>query len=349
MPEPGFGIVGAGSTGLAIASDLLLRGARVRWIMEQDPGLVARLLAAESITLSGRLGQAKFPLPPLQRGDRALPECDVVIITATADRHREVARCLGPALRPGQLCVLATGYAHGAAVFARYLREAGSVLGPESVLAFNTTPHLAYAPGDGSVHLAAVKTWFEGSSVTADAARAACARLSGFFPALVPAEGQLASSLNNPNPVAHVPAFALNAVHAWQERGGAVPQRGAFHLGDFGSPGLDALRAELDAERLAVLDALGLGAQALGRNDFAARAYGPGSREDSSPRLGPTFQDRFVSEDVPCGLVPVEVLGARAAVPTPALSSLITLVSSLTGRDLRAEAQELGRLDVLPR
>lgn len=338
------GIIGCGSTGLALAAHLMQRGVTVQSMVDQSHALLVRLRQSRKISLTGLLGAGDYP-PPLYTDDYAsLVGCDVIFVATTADRHFSVARLLAPVLQPGQLCVLATGYVNGAAAFASALSSAGAAVAEESVVALNTTPHLSYAPGDGRVHIAAIKTWFEVSAATQAASKEAAARMSPWFPAATPARHQLASSLNNPNPIAHVPAAVLNAVPASREAHGLVAPFGAFHLGDFGAPALEALRNVLDAERLAVMRALGLGAHHVGRNDFGLRAYGPGARETDPPRVGPTFQRRFVTEDVPCGLVPIESLGQWTGVQTPSISALISLICALEGRDFRVHPAVCPRL-----
>ncbi|MFK0006650.1 NAD/NADP octopine/nopaline dehydrogenase family protein [Paenarthrobacter sp. NPDC090520] len=330
-----IGIVGCGSTGLALAAHLMQQGATVQCMVDQGHALLHRLRHAGRISLTGHLGIAHFPAPPYTDDYASLTGCDVVFVATTADRHLTLARHLAPVLRSGQLCVLVTGYVNGVAAFENALAAAGATVGSACVAALNTTPHLSYASGDGSVHVAAVKTWFEVSASTTAASKEGAIRLAEWFPAASPARHQFSSSLNNPNPTAHVPAAVLNAVAASKEAHGLVPPQGAFHLGDFGAPALEALRNVLDAERLAVMRALGLGAHFVGRNDFGLRAYGPGAREPDPPRTGHTFQRRFVTEDVPCGLVPIESLGIWAGIRTPSISALISFICALEGRDFR--------------
>ena len=55
---------------------------------------------------------------------------------------------------------------------------------------------------------------------------------------------------------------------------------------------------------------------------------------------GPTQVDsRYISEDVPQGLVMLEALGKSLDVATPIVSSLIEIASAALGRDLRAEGR----------
>jgi len=55
---------------------------------------------------------------------------------------------------------------------------------------------------------------------------------------------------------------------------------------------------------------------------------------------GPTKVDsRYISEDVPQGLVMLEALGSSLEVATPIATSLIEIASAALGRDLRAEGR----------
>ena len=51
---------------------------------------------------------------------------------------------------------------------------------------------------------------------------------------------------------------------------------------------------------------------------------------------GPTtVNSRYITEDVPQGLVLLETLGAELDVPTPVCSSLIEIATAALGRDMR--------------
>ena len=60
---------------------------------------------------------------------------------------------------------------------------------------------------------------------------------------------------------------------------------------------------------------------------------------------GPFSADsRYLTEDVPQGLVLLESLGLMLGVSTPICSSLINLSSAALGRDLRRNGRTVGRL-----
>jgi opine dehydrogenase len=53
---------------------------------------------------------------------------------------------------------------------------------------------------------------------------------------------------------------------------------------------------------------------------------------------------KFITEDVPTGLVPMSALGVAAGVQTPAIDALVALVRSMTGTDFTAEGRTLESL-----
>lgn len=340
MNERRFGIVGGGAIGLAWAAQLLRQGLAVAGVAEADAARRDALLGAPGLRLSGLEGEASFDMPPVVADAADLPACDWVLVATTADRHAEVAARLANRLADNDVVVLATGYADGAAHFAEACRRAGGRDDP-LVIDLNTTPVLAALAGPGQVHVAARKGWMEASATDHLRLLAVIEVLRGLAPGAEPVADGLRASLDNPNPVAHVPALLLNMA---MSSAPAVPpdalQGGAFHLDDFVFPAVTALRAGLDAERLAVMAAHGL--RGRPRSAFVGRAYGAGSaREPRPPRLGVSFAGRFLSEDLPCGLVPIETLGRLAGCETPQITATITLVSAISGRDWREAARSI--------
>ena len=117
------------------------------------------------------------------------------------------------------------------------------------------------------------------------------------------------------------------------------------------SPAVGRLMEALDLERLAVAAAYGVSVRTIfdhfalsfgvargSVGEMAAAVDGRGGAP-----LGPkSLETRYVTEDVPFGLVPTEMLAKAAGVAVPLHSGGIDLCSALYGRDFRGEN------DILP-
>jgi opine dehydrogenase len=117
------------------------------------------------------------------------------------------------------------------------------------------------------------------------------------------------------------------------------------------------LLAALDAERLAVARAWRVDAEPF--LDLFAR-IGSTSREaaaagdfrqallDSTPnrsiKAPPSLDHRYMHEDIPFGAVALAELGRAAGVPTPNYDAVVTLASTIAGRDYGAEGRTLAHL-----
>ena len=113
----------------------------------------------------------------------------------------------------------------------------------------------------------------------------------------------------------------------------------------------------ISAERVAVAAALGASVPTLA--DWFDRVYGVrgATLVETCQRLtfnsdGPyqatgtpkSLDHKFITEDVPTGLIPMSALGAAAGVGTPAIDAVIEIVRSMTGRNFAADGRTLERL-----
>ena len=115
----------------------------------------------------------------------------------------------------------------------------------------------------------------------------------------------------------------------------------------------------INAERVAVAAALGASVPTLA--DWFDRVYGvrEATLVETCQRLsynsdGPyqatgtpkSLDHKFITEDVPTGLIPMSALGSAAGVRTPTIDALIEIARSMTGKDFAAEGRTLDRLDL---
>ena len=221
-----------------------------------------------------------------------------------------------------------------------------SDIGVPSSVRLAETNTLAYAcrvVEPGTVHVGGVKKVFSVAALGASKTPEVLELLAHAFPNVEAAGSVLETSFDNMNPVAHPVVAVLNA--------GSM-DGGLF---DFYADGLtpSVVRAmeALDAERMEAGRALGVPVRS--HQAWLQRSYGiVGSdameverKLASNIMRGISVPDgmrgRYVTEDVPLGLVPMTRMARLVGVRTPVIDAVITLAGAATGRDYRSEGRSL--------
>lgn len=326
-------LVGLGAAGSGLAVEIARRGLTLAGWWDPDAAIARALEAAGGLAFEGVLGSGAVALPPpAASAAAAIEAADVVFVSSTADRHAAVAQSLRPALQPSQIVVLHCGYVGGSKIFhdATATRQ-GYAEG--SVFELSNTLHLCGRIDPATLTIRGAKRWLEIAGPAAATARPAFAAMMGAFPEFSYSPKVLESGLNNPNCIGHVPASVGNAVFLGREL--VAASTGVLQFEEARAGRVAALSAALEEERDAVILALGL--TPLPSREFGRRAYPAGSRLTGGvARFGPMLQPRYLSEDIPCALVPLESLGALVGVPTPVVTALITLGEVVAGQGFRA-------------
>lgn len=211
------------------------------------------------------------------------------------------------------------------------------------------SPIMGHLPGfpvlggfDGpDLRIRAIKRRLPVGASTTQIAQHLCDTVRSWIPEVVAAT-LAETSLSITNNYMHPPIVLVNAARI--ERG--EPFR--FYREGL-SEGAIRLVEAIDSERVNVLDALGLPKLTL--VDSMSRYYGDqgmvgdniGELLRSFPAFersnGPTtLTHRYLTEDVPNGLAPLEALGSAVAIPTPVTSAVVTAAERLVGVDLRRTA-----------
>ena len=176
--------------------------------------------------------------------------------------------------------------------------------------------------------------------------------LERIFPGmLVAAAHVLETSLNNPNAMAHPVPALLNA--GWIETTG-----GDFRFyADGVSPSVARAMDALDRDRLALVTALGL--PAVPATEWDRRLYGlvgattyelnRDSWVHRDIRAPKELRSRYLTEDVPYGLVPIASIAHELGIATPTIDLVIDLASLLLDEDLRATGRTAASLGLAGR
>lgn len=157
-----------------------------------------------------------------------------------------------------------------------------------------------------------------------------------FYNIFVEAPNVLYSSLNNGNCIIHCPTAVLNA--GWIET-----SKGEFSFYWEGmTPSVCRVLDDADKELIAIGDFFGM--KTTTQKDFFVEYYGVKkcdtlyetiqlSEAHGLSKAPATLKDRYISEDVPFGLVPISTLSKQFNIKTPTIDSLIHLANILNNEN----------------
>lgn len=206
--------------------------------------------------------------------------------------------------------------------------------------ALATTPTTARRLAPDRVRIPGLRSAVDIAAVPAAAATEMAALASELFGHACPtAPDVLQPALANANPIIHAALALANVTRI--ERGEAWPQYGLM------TDAACRLMADLEDERGRLAAAFGLQVPALADSLHRASgvprgplpAMGAAIAAGGRAVNGPTTMDtRYVTEDVPFGLAFYLWLARRRGIAMPRTEATVTVLESLWGRDLRANA-----------
>ncbi|OZI40469.1 glycerol-3-phosphate dehydrogenase [Bordetella genomosp. 1] len=338
-------IIGGGHGCYAAAAELAEKGHALRW-WRRDGAAFGPLRQAGSLGIKDFRGSRSVALGAgpgrIALSDTladAVADAELLVLPLPATTHEALAPALAPLLRDGQVVFLPPG-TFGSYLFARALRAAGN----RAEVAFaetGTLPYLARKHGD-QVVVSAYATRLPTGVLPQRLSERAFAVLREAYPSVEPIQDALAGALMNAGPVIHPPLILMNA--------GPLQHFEAWDIHNEGTQAaIRSVTDALDAERVAVREALGYGAPHFPLADHYAKSgdewmYGRGAHgklTDSGDWREhiDLHTHRYMLEDTRLGLSFLVSAGRRAGVPTPVAQGLLSLASAVTGRDLYAEGR----------
>lgn len=336
-------VIGAGNGGQAYAAYLTSKGHEVS-VCERNPEIVSRLRQIGTIRLEGKLHCEGKPVLVTENIGEAIKGAELIMITTTANAHKDLAKQMSQYLVDNQVVVLNPGRTGGALEFKQVLCENG--VSKRVYLAEAQTLVFACRTMEiGVVNIIGVKDRVLLSAYPSKDTKYVLDKLSGVFDCFIEAANVLETSFENYGAIFHPTVVLFNEA--------AIERGNEFYFYRDMTPGLAHLIESVDAERLAVANAYSI--HPVSASDWVAYAYDNIKGDTLCERmrnnpayyeiLAPTKIDcRQITEDIPTGLVPISEFGKVAKVPTPLMDSIITLCSELLHRDFRAEGRNLKNL-----
>lgn len=338
-------VVGAGNGGSAVAADLTLKGHEVT-LLKTSKGIHNEHFATIlnngyriSLIRNGvkKIAQLKLITTDFQT---AFKDSELVIIFIQTNYHEEVAKKIAPYLTD-QIVMLQPGYL-GTMYFKKYNHSTliSYVEAESSPIDCRITK-----PGEVTVLFENVKNPV--GVYPSNRLKEVLSKLSTLGYNFEGINSIIESALHNPNLIVHTLGAIMSIPRIEYTNGDYWMYREVF------TPSVWNLVEGLDGEKMQILELLGL--PRLPYVEACKKRNSTNLSEDAkdvffdyahnhSPKGPDEVQSRYITEDVPEGLVLLESLGEYFNIPTPVCTSLIHLASSALKIDFRANGRTIQKL-----
>jgi opine dehydrogenase len=354
-------VLGGGNGGHAVAANLSLNGYKVNFFeLPQFAESFERVLRTKEIRIEGISidGTAKLNLATTDM-QQAIKETEIIFVVTPAFGHKAMAEACAPFVQDGQIIVLMPG-SGGSLEFVKIFKQR-KVKREITFAETCTLPYGARLKSSGHVsvfiHAVILPTGVFPSKRTNEV----IPKLKQYYPIITPAKDVMEAAINNPNPIVHPVATLLSATRIEHAKG-------EFYLYAEGmTPSVARTYESLNQERLSICKALGY--QLYHWDNLEFRDYNLGETEEECryrilntsmdaafgkdgiyagiKMKGPEYmKDRYVTEDVPYGMVLLSTLGNLLGVPTPTHDAVIQLSSVVNRTDYWRTGRGMKELDL---
>ncbi len=348
MTRRHIAVLGGGNGARTVAADMALAGHKVSLFeFAQFHDNVSEIFERKRISITGkaRKGDAELALCTHNISE-AIRDVEVVLIVVPALYHQTYAELLAPHLQDGQHIVLMPG-TMGSLEFVTTLRQRGCTA-EITVSELDTLPYATRITGPASVYVYHALPIFGAGVFPSVKTDEVLTILTDLYAGIAAFRDVLEAGLSNCNPVIHPLGVLMNA-------GRIEYARGEFYYYEEGITPATARAIEaLDRERIEIGKRLGLD---LPDQATALHAVGYGPKGDLwqvlkgskglTPIKGPTtLANRYVTEDIPIGLVCWSQLGEQLGVATPLMRATIEIGIAISGVDYWQTGRTLERCGI---
>ncbi len=339
-------VLGGGNGSHAAAADLTLNGHSVRF-WRRDSNAIAALRAKQNqLTLKDISGQRQVTLDVVTDDiATALDGAQLIVCPTPATAQESIAAQLAPHLVDGQVIFLPPG-TFGSVLMARIIRSAGS-MARVSFAEAGTLPYLSRLHGADQIAITTRATRLPSGVYPHSAKSRTLSVIQQAYPSVEDAGNALSGALMNAGPIIHPPLILMNA--------GPIEHFDHWDIHNEGTqPAIRRVTTQLDAERIAVREALGYS----GPHFPLADHYDPEREEwmygnlahekltdsgDWREHLVLT-EHRYMREDVATGLAFLVSAADWAGVAAPVATGLLAIGSAVCDNDFRRTGRTLEQM-----
>ncbi len=327
-------VCGAGHQGFSMAAHLTLNGVEVGlWNRTQKN--IQEVLDTGVIHCAGIVhGDARISKVST---DASEVFTDFVMVTTPSSAHKDIAKEIAPYVKEDTIIVLNPGRTFGAIEFAEELKKNGVTQLPH-IAETQTIVYTCRKTGPNSTSILALKNDVEIAAIHGSDINYIMDQMPECLKPYFKTVNSVGhTSLSNIGMVLHCAPVMMNV--GWIE----TPKVDFKYYYDGISPSVAHFLEKIDAERQAVAKAGGFPVESLkqwlertylvsGSDLFECIRNNEAYKEIDAP---PTINTRYIFEDVPNGLVPVEAMGQEFGVPTSNITTIINLACSVMDADFR--------------
>ena len=334
-------MLGAGNAGCAVSADLTMHGHEVTLIK------TSHSMHADNFTFlqenNGKMTLNEFGdiktayIHKMSRDVADIKDAEIVIICIQTNFHEQLIERIAPYIQDGQILLINPGYLSTAYVL-KHIKDKDIIIA-EAESSF--IDGRLMEPGHIRVGFRNVRNPI--GIYPSARKEEAIAKLDQLGERFVYLDSVVEAALHNPNLIVHTVGSVMSIPRIEKSKGDFCMYHEAYTRDN---PATWRILEALDAEKMDVLEKLGFDRlsyvesckyrNSLDENEEAKEVF-LNYAEMPTRAKGPTVVDsRYISEDVPQGLVMMEALGKTLGVATPIASGLIAIASAALGLDLRA-------------
>ncbi|MCI5839028.1 MAG: NAD/NADP octopine/nopaline dehydrogenase family protein [Peptoniphilaceae bacterium] len=337
-------ILGAGNAGCATAADLTLKGHEVTLIKTShamhDDNFDYLLKNNGKMTLN-EFGEIKTAyINKVTRDINEIKNAEVLIIYIQTNYHEDLIKRISNILVDGQILLINPGYLSTAYVLKHCQNK--NIIVAEAESSF--IDGRIMKPGYFRVGFRNVRNPI--GIYPSNKRKDAIEKLDKLDERFVYLNSVVEAALHNPNLIVHTVGSVMSIPRIEKSKGDFTMYYEAYSRDNVATW---KILEKLDSEKMNVLEKLGYNRlsyveackyrNSLDEKEDAKEVFLSYAEMDTRAK-GPTKVDsRYISEDVPQGLVMLEALGKSLDLPTPITTALIEIASAALGRDLRKEGR----------
>jgi len=327
-------VLGAGNGGCTIAADLTLNGYEVN--LYEIPELAESfkpIQQTKEIIISGKSnnGTARLNMATTNIGE-AVDGVETIFVVVPSFGHKRIAELLVPLLTDGKLIALFPG-AFGTITFLEEMKRQ-KIDADVTFAEAATIPYGTRLKSRNEVIVHITTLILPVGVFPARRTETVIAELKKCYPETIASRDILDAALNNLNPVTH-PAPAILST-SWIEQ-----KPDEFYLYRDGvTDSVKKVMIAMDRERIEVRKACGIETEHYGYHQFEPFEvfedyFGKGGLVEAGYKMkGPSsMQNRYITEDIPYGLVFFSTMGKKVGVKTPVCDAIINLASTINETD----------------